>query len=172
SPLFNPSHPGGLYNPPRKGTAKRGLFPISVDQRIQVVRARTLPVHMQYYHGISAATQRPYAPPRAFRLTPRPNHAKHERTAIREALCHKCARWVPLEGIKDVQPKVRHVSVEVPALTLRQVKDIFWYHPPRFTPHTDLSPHRWKHAAACHGASSRDDDVFEHDSVYAVLSKL
>ncbi|KAG6891888.1 hypothetical protein C0992_003052, partial [Termitomyces sp. T32_za158] len=60
---------------------------------------------MQYYHGISAATQRPYAPPRAFRLTQRPNPAKHERTAIREALCHKCARWVPLEGIKDVQPK-------------------------------------------------------------------
>ncbi|KAG6887706.1 hypothetical protein C0992_011132, partial [Termitomyces sp. T32_za158] len=63
--------------------------------------------HMQYYHGISAATQRPYAPPRAFRVTQRPNAAKHERTAIREALCHKCARWVPLEGIKDVQPKVR-----------------------------------------------------------------
>ncbi|KAG6870183.1 hypothetical protein C0993_005027, partial [Termitomyces sp. T159_Od127] len=60
---------------------------------------------MQYYHGISAATQRPFSPPLAFRLTPRPNPAKHERPAIREAKCHKCARWVPVEGVKDVQPK-------------------------------------------------------------------
>ncbi|KAG6860983.1 hypothetical protein C0995_005219 [Termitomyces sp. Mi166 len=181
--LFNPSHPGGTYNPPRspldlytprfvrgKGATKHGLCPICIEPRARGGSSRRLWLamkfsafkcyHMQYYHGISAATQRPFSPPLAFRITPRPNPAKHERTSIREAKCHKCARWVPVEGIKDVEPKVRCLLPPSSSsrVTPPQVKELFW----------------WKHAAACHGHSSIDapHDVYEHDSVYAVVSQL
>ncbi|KAH0578331.1 hypothetical protein H2248_003950 [Termitomyces sp. 'cryptogamus'] len=178
--LFNPSHPGGTYNPPcspldlytphfvrGKGPAKHGLCPICISpaHRIQVVHPTLLPCprlipaqstchypphpltppsyHMQYYHGISATTQWPFSPPLAFCTTPRTNPAKYERTSICEAKCHKCTRWVPVEGIKDVQPKV---------------KELFW----------------WKHAATCHGTSPLDTplDIYEHDAIYAVVSQL
>ncbi|KAG6850360.1 hypothetical protein H0H93_014314 [Arthromyces matolae] len=164
--LFNRTHPGGTYNPPRspldlytprfvrgKGTSKHGLCPICLEPRARGGASSRVWLamkfsaykyyHMQYFHGISASTQRPFSPPIAFRTIPRLNAGKNERKAICEAKCHKCSKWVPIEGVKDVQPKV---------------KELFW----------------WKHAAMCHGSSSLDDpdDIFEHDSVHAVLSKL
>ncbi|KAG5716820.1 hypothetical protein E4T56_gene17854 [Termitomyces sp. T112] len=107
---------------------------------------------MQYYHGISATTQWPFSPPLAFRTTPRTNPAKYERTSICEAKCHKCTRWVPVEGIKDVQPKVH------PFLSFS----------------SPLTSPRWKHAATCHGTSPLDTplDIYEHDAIYAVVSQL
>ncbi|KAG6916613.1 hypothetical protein DXG01_006109, partial [Tephrocybe rancida] len=126
--LFNPSHPGGAYNPPRsaldlytprfvkgKGTAKQGLCPICAESRARGGASRRVWLsmkfsafkcyHLQYAHGISASTGRPFAPPLSFRTTPRPHAARHERTAIQEARCHKCTRWVPVEGVKDVEAK-------------------------------------------------------------------
>ncbi|KAG6851978.1 hypothetical protein C0991_004437 [Blastosporella zonata] len=163
--LFNPSLPGGTYNPPRspldlytprftrgKGISKQGLCPICTESRARGGASKRLWLsmkfsafnyHLQYYHGISASTGRPFSPPLAFRTTLRPNAAKHERAAIQEAHCHKCKRWIPVEGVKDVEAKV---------------KELYW----------------WKHAAICHGASSLDElnDVFEQDAVYAVVSQL
>ena len=65
--------------------------------------------HMQYYHGISAPTGRPFSPPTAFRTVARPHASKHEKTRIMEGKCHRCARWVAVEGIKDVEAKVREM---------------------------------------------------------------
>ncbi|KAG6826760.1 hypothetical protein H0H87_006393, partial [Tephrocybe sp. NHM501043] len=157
--LFNPSHPGGSYNPPRspidlytprftrgKGPAKQGLCPVCVEPRARggestrvwlAMKFSAFNYHLQYYHGISAPTGRPFAPPLAFRVTPRPGAARNERTEMKEAMCHRCEKWIAVEGVKDVEAKV------------------------------------WKHAALCHGASELDNDpgdpdgVYEHDAVYA-----
>ncbi|RDB22396.1 hypothetical protein Hypma_010503 [Hypsizygus marmoreus] len=59
--------------------------------------------------GISASTGMPYSPPIAFRTTPRDNPGKNERTEMREALCHKCTKWVAVEGIKAVESKVKEI---------------------------------------------------------------
>ena len=64
---------------------------------------------MQYYHGISATTGRPFSPPTAFRTVARVNPSKHEKTRIVEGKCHKCKKWVAVEGVKDVEAKVREI---------------------------------------------------------------
>jgi hypothetical protein len=56
--------------------------------------------------GISASTARPFSPPTAFRTTPRLRPGKHERTHMLEGRCHRCARWVPVQGVKDADAKV------------------------------------------------------------------
>ena len=45
----------------------------------------------------------------AFRTVARPHASKHEKTRIMEGKCHRCARWVAVEGIKDVEAKVREI---------------------------------------------------------------
>src|SRR4051794_1440631 len=55
--------------------------------------------------GISAVTTRPFAPPTAFRVMARPRHAKTEKPSILEGKCHKCAKWVAVEGVKAVDIK-------------------------------------------------------------------
>ncbi|TFY73949.1 hypothetical protein EWM64_g10065 [Hericium alpestre] len=64
---------------------------------------------MQYYHGISAVTGLPYSPPTAFRVVPRPEAGKLERTEITQGRCHKCKKWVNVEGIKDFEAKVKEI---------------------------------------------------------------
>ena len=56
--------------------------------------------------GISASTGRPFSPPIAFRIVPRPNPGKKEKHSIQQGKCHKCAKWVAVEGIKDMESKV------------------------------------------------------------------
>lgn len=40
-------------------------------------------------------------------MVARPNAAKKERSQILQGKCQKCRKWVPVEGIKDVESKVR-----------------------------------------------------------------
>ena len=56
--------------------------------------------------GISASTGRPFSPPIAFRVVPRPNPGKKEKHSIQQGKCHKCIKWVAVEGIKDMESKV------------------------------------------------------------------
>ncbi|KAF9038268.1 hypothetical protein BDZ89DRAFT_945754 [Hymenopellis radicata] len=64
--------------------------------------------HMQYAHGISAATNRPFDPPVKTRIGPpspkginlKPEHEKLY------GLCGRCDMWVPVEGLKDAPVKV------------------------------------------------------------------
>lgn len=65
--------------------------------------------HMQYFHGISAASGRPFSPPLSFRVVPRSNPAKLERKEMRQGKCHKCSKWIDLEGVKDVESKVKEL---------------------------------------------------------------
>ena len=61
--------------------------------------------------GISASTGLPFTPPRAFRTVARPNPGKKEKTTTRQGKCHKCLKWIPIEGIKDMETKVRFTYI-------------------------------------------------------------
>ncbi|KAF8063570.1 hypothetical protein FPV67DRAFT_1783032 [Lyophyllum atratum] len=163
--LTGASHPGGTYNAPRWA--------------LDLYTPRFVKGKGVEKVGISAATGLPYSPPTDFRITPRPNPGKHERTQVQEAKCHKCTRWVAVEGIKDVEIKV---------------KEIFWYahlfklYPPKYllplltcavlrlllSSYRCVRVGRWKHAALCHQASTLDGegDVYEEDAVYDLFSVL
>jgi hypothetical protein len=56
--------------------------------------------------GVAASTARPFSPPTAFRITPRHRPGKLERTQMLEGRCHRCTRWVPVQGVKDADAKV------------------------------------------------------------------
>jgi hypothetical protein len=56
--------------------------------------------------GIAASTARPFSPPIAFRTSPRQRPGKLERTEMLEGQCHRCMRWVPVQGVKDAEAKV------------------------------------------------------------------
>ncbi|KAF9523008.1 hypothetical protein CPB83DRAFT_776171, partial [Crepidotus variabilis] len=119
---------GGNYNPPRsmldlytprfvkgKGVEKVGLCPICVEpierggenKKIWLaMKFSAFNYHMQYAHGISASTGKPFSPPVAFQITSRPNPGKNEKSEIQQGKCHKCTKWVAIEGIKDMESKV------------------------------------------------------------------
>lgn len=75
--------------------------------------ATTLPSSLLFFvvsraqsAGISASTGRPFSPPTAFRTTPRINPGKKEKLQIQQGKCHKCQKWIAVEGIKDMESKV------------------------------------------------------------------
>ncbi|KAF8621709.1 hypothetical protein AX15_007570 [Amanita polypyramis BW_CC] len=162
--LFGVKHPGGNYNRPRspfdlytprfvkgKGAEKVGLCPICIESHIRggegkalwlAMKFSALNYHMQYSHGISASSGLPFAPPVAFRTVNRPNPGKKEKAMTRQGKCHRCLKWVPIEGIKDMETKV---------------KEIYWW------------KHA---ASCHHDSSTRDDDVYEKDFVYEKLVSL
>ena len=67
---------------------------------------------MQYCHGISPLSKAPFSPPTGFQLTDQPAALKNQKTKILTGKCHKCQKWIPVEGPKEVETKV---------------KEIFWY---------------------------------------------
>ncbi|OBZ72981.1 Meiotic expression up-regulated protein 26 [Grifola frondosa] len=120
-----PNPPRGvldLYTPrfvKGKGTSKVGLCPICYENVGRGGEGKKIWLsmkfsafkyyHMQYAHGISAMTGRPFSPPVAFRTTLRGSVGKHEKTSLMEGKCHKCKKWVAIEGIKDVPTKVKEI---------------------------------------------------------------
>ncbi|KAI0819706.1 hypothetical protein BC628DRAFT_1401141 [Trametes gibbosa] len=129
--LTVPRVPDSVSNPPRdafdlytpryvkgRGTSKVGLCPICHEDTERGGEGKKLWLsmkfsafnyHMQYAHGISPATGRPFSPPLAFRVVPRPNAGKLEKIRLMEGKCHRCKKWVAIEGIKDVPTKVREI---------------------------------------------------------------
>ncbi|KDR72780.1 hypothetical protein GALMADRAFT_281058 [Galerina marginata CBS 339.88] len=130
--LFGVAHPGGIYNAPRsaldlytprfvkgKGVEKVGLCPICAEPHARGGQNKKIwfamkfsafkCYHMQYAHGISASTGQPFSPPTAFRTLVRPSPGKNEKLSIQQGKCHKCAKWVAVEGIKDMESKVKEL---------------------------------------------------------------
>lgn len=64
------------------------------------------------FTGISASSTLPFSPPLSFRVVTRPGAGKTEKDEIRQGRCHKCERWVNVEGVKKGEVKVRFVSFE------------------------------------------------------------
>ncbi|KAG2127602.1 uncharacterized protein EDB93DRAFT_201986 [Suillus bovinus] len=164
--LFNLlKHPGGICNPPRDprdlytprfvkgiGRSKIGLCPICVESPLRGGRGQKIWLstkfsafnyHMQFAHGVSATTGRPFSPPLSYRTSSRRNTLKLERSEILEGKCHKCKKWVPVESIKDCEVKV---------------KELFWWK------HA-ATCHRGSQVPG-------DDDFYEHDDVLRRLEGL
>ncbi|KAL0579707.1 hypothetical protein V5O48_002271 [Marasmius crinis-equi] len=170
--LFGVTNPGGTYNPPKgafdlytprfvkgKGRDKVGLCPICIEPVERGGEGKQLWLamkfsaykcyHMQYMHGISAASSLPFLPPLAFRVSNRPRALKTEKTQIKEGKCHQCHKWVPVEGVKDMEVKV---------------KEIFWWK------HA-AACHSPSSANLGFGSAGLAD-VFEQDEVYQTLKEI
>ncbi|KAJ3907768.1 hypothetical protein F5879DRAFT_463433 [Lentinula edodes] len=163
--IFKKAHPGGNYNPPRnafdlytprfvkgKGKDKMGMCPICIEDVERggegkkvwlAMKFSAYNYHMQYSHGISASSSMPFSPPLAFRMTSRSSNHKSEKTTMKEGMCHKCMKWVAVEGIKDVEVKV---------------KELFWWKHAA-TCHSSTT-------------IEGETDIFEDDEVYAKLKAL
>ncbi|KAK7460596.1 hypothetical protein VKT23_009316 [Stygiomarasmius scandens] len=130
--LFNNKFPGGKYNTPRnafdlytprivkgKGKDKMGLCPLCIESVERGGKGEEVWLnmkfsaykcyHMQYQHGISSSTGQPLLPPTAFRTTTRRSPQKKEKAKIRQGKCHQCQEWVAIQGIKDVDVKVKEM---------------------------------------------------------------
>ncbi|KAI0687811.1 hypothetical protein BC835DRAFT_377224 [Cytidiella melzeri] len=131
------SLPGAIKNIPRspmdlyiprwvkgRGTTKVGLCPICAEPPSRGGEGKKLWLsmkfsafnyHMQYYHGISPSTGLPFSPPVAFHRIPNVPHSKQgikvkqEKAEIEQGKCHKCKKWVAVEGVKDVEVKVKEI---------------------------------------------------------------
>ncbi|KAJ7585257.1 hypothetical protein C8J56DRAFT_757257, partial [Mycena floridula] len=65
--------------------------------------------HMQYNHGISASTGKPFSPPLAFRQVARPV-VLNEGTTMKEGKCHSCRRCVTSDGVRDTEARVKEIT--------------------------------------------------------------
>ncbi|EPQ53192.1 hypothetical protein GLOTRDRAFT_95200 [Gloeophyllum trabeum ATCC 11539] len=99
-----PADPLDLYTPrfvKGVGRTKMGLCPVCCEEG-----------EKRWFFmktSISPTTTRPFSPPVAFRTRAREGAAPKERTRVVEGRCHKCRRWVALEGVKDVVLKVKEI---------------------------------------------------------------
>ncbi|CAE6385990.1 unnamed protein product, partial [Rhizoctonia solani] len=110
-----------LYAPRRTrgiGADKHGLCPICAEPPSRGGRGKAMMLnmktsafnyHMQYVHGLSPKTGLPFSPPIAFRSTPRKTVGAREKATLEEGLCHACARWVIIEGVKAVEVLVPEI---------------------------------------------------------------
>ncbi|CAE6484750.1 unnamed protein product [Rhizoctonia solani] len=110
-----------LYAPRRTrgiGADKHGLCPICAEPPSRGGRGKAMMLnmktsafnyHMQYVHGLSPKTGLPFSPPIAFRSTPRKTVGAREKATLEEGLCHACARWVVIEGVKAVDVLVPEI---------------------------------------------------------------
>ncbi|KAI0076636.1 hypothetical protein K474DRAFT_1597546, partial [Panus rudis PR-1116 ss-1] len=125
---------GSRWNPPRnaldlytprfvkgKGNDKTGLCPIcyerpnrgGINKKLWFhTKQSAYNYHMLFTHGITPVTAAPMSPPVSFRVAARPNAGKGEKTQMQQGKCHKCKKWIDIEG-----PKVTEVKV----------KEIFWW---------------------------------------------
>ncbi|KAF4583865.1 hypothetical protein EYR40_002360 [Pleurotus pulmonarius] len=130
--VFKKSHPGGIYNPPRdafdlytprfvkgKGREKVGMCPVCVEDPVRGGEGKRVWLsmkfsalkyyHMQYAHGISAMSGRPFSPPVALRTIVRQSPGKKEKPTLQQGKCHKCRKWVPVEGVRETDLKVKEI---------------------------------------------------------------
>ncbi|KAF7416186.1 hypothetical protein PC9H_002449 [Pleurotus ostreatus] len=130
--VFKKSHPGGIYNPPRdafdlytprfvkgKGREKVGMCPVCVEDPARGGEGKRVWLsmkfsalkyyHMQYAHGISAMSGSPFSPPVALRTIARQSPGKKEKSTLQQGKCHKCRKWVPIEGVRETDLKVKEI---------------------------------------------------------------
>ncbi|KAL4244557.1 hypothetical protein ABKN59_009993 [Abortiporus biennis] len=127
--IYNePKGPLDLYTPrfvKGRGTTKVGLCPCCAESVKRGGEGKKLWLsmkfsafnyHMQYTHGISPVNSLPFSPPTAFRIIARTGPkgtelaiGKHEKSHLMQGKCHKCNKWVNVEGIKDVPTKVKEI---------------------------------------------------------------
>ncbi|KAK7681982.1 hypothetical protein QCA50_014945 [Cerrena zonata] len=116
-----PKTPFDLYTPrfvKGRGVTKVGLCPICCESPKRGGSSKKLWLsmkysafnyHMQYCHGISPSSKAPFSPPIAYKLTDQPTALKNQKPKILKGKCHKCQKWLPVEGPKEVETKVKEI---------------------------------------------------------------
>ncbi|EJD52320.1 hypothetical protein AURDEDRAFT_180943 [Auricularia subglabra TFB-10046 SS5] len=117
----NPTTIYDLYTPRFvKGTGreKQGMCPICAEpperggegkQHWFAMKVSAFNYHMQNAHGVSASLKLPFSPPIEFRSAKRTVSGRHEKDAVLEGKCHQCSRFIPLEGVKLGDIKVKEI---------------------------------------------------------------
>ncbi|TCD62287.1 mitochondrial 37S ribosomal protein rsm10 [Steccherinum ochraceum] len=88
------------------------FFKLSYDERSRLeypFDTLTVLLLIFFYAGISPTTRLPFSPPVAHRTVKRDNPGKHEKSQMRQGKCHRCNKWVDIEGKKDVDTKVAEI---------------------------------------------------------------
>ncbi|KTW28176.1 hypothetical protein T552_02035 [Pneumocystis carinii B80] len=125
--LYNPRYIKGI------GINKMGMCPICCEnierggQGKEVwlkMKISAFWYHMNFFHGINPTTALPYSPPVSFRTVPlvtinANGVSKKKKTSgftsipdrkeILEGKCHKCKKWVRVQGIKEQEVKVAEI---------------------------------------------------------------
>ncbi|KAG4304425.1 hypothetical protein PORY_002135 [Pneumocystis oryctolagi] len=125
--LYNPRYIKGV------GINKMGMCPIcceSVERGGQgkevwlKMKISAFWYHMNFFHGINPTTALPYSPPVSFRTVPLVSvnangSSKKKKTSgftsipdrkeILEGKCHKCKKWVRVQGVKEQEVKVAEI---------------------------------------------------------------
>lgn len=118
-----PRSPYDLYTPrftKGVGINKVGLCPLCFEPKCRggngsiewfAMKVSAYNYHLQYVHGISSFTGAPFSPPIAFRVTKRRSAEirKHEKSELLHGKCHKCDKWVAVEGVKIGEVKVKEL---------------------------------------------------------------
>ncbi|CAG8583549.1 3662_t:CDS:10 [Dentiscutata heterogama] len=87
---------GDMYTPRwvrGVGKSKEGLCPHCEPARWLKTKISAYWYHLNYQHGISSITGRPFAQPIAERL--------NKKSGMKEALCHKCNKWILNQSPRD-----------------------------------------------------------------------
>ncbi|KAF8487671.1 hypothetical protein JB92DRAFT_2569999, partial [Gautieria morchelliformis] len=116
-----PRDPRDLYTPrytKGSGNKKIALCPICYEdatrggegrQEWNHTKTSQHNYHMQYYHGVSATRCAPFSPPVAQRTVPVARPQSNEKSEILQGRCHNCKQWIPLEGCKIGDLKVKEL---------------------------------------------------------------
>ncbi|CAI2179378.1 13003_t:CDS:2 [Funneliformis geosporum] len=87
---------GDMYTPRwvrGVGKSKEGLCPHCEPVRWLKTKISAYWYHLNYQHGISSITGRPFTQPTAERV--------NKKTGMKEALCHKCNKWILNQSPRD-----------------------------------------------------------------------
>ncbi|ORY73457.1 hypothetical protein BCR35DRAFT_307218, partial [Leucosporidium creatinivorum] len=112
------SDPFNLYAPrfvKGSGADKCGMCPVCIEpvarggfgeEKWLKLKNSSFVYHMSYAHGISNITGLPFSPPAQMRSVKLNATSKDAREIMREGLCHKCDKWIPLDSTKNLEALV------------------------------------------------------------------
>lgn len=101
----SPRFPGDEYTPRWVrgiGKAKEGLCPHCTDRQVWLkIKISAYWYHLNYQHGISSITGKPFRAPLEYRINPE--------TELKEALCHKCRNWINSESSRNKPVNIEEI---------------------------------------------------------------
>ncbi|CAG8590226.1 12231_t:CDS:2, partial [Acaulospora morrowiae] len=95
---------GDMYTPRwvrGVGKSKEGLCPHCEPSRWLKTKISAYWYHLNYQHGISSITGRPFTQPTAERI--------NKKTGMKEAMCHKCNKWILNQSPRDKEVLVPEI---------------------------------------------------------------
>lgn len=125
-----PRWEGDLYTPRWQrgvGDSKEGLCPLCEEEVWLRIKQSSYWYHMNYHHGISATTGKPYDPPADFEVERLARTGVDEAVIRLSGLCSKCHEWVTI-STKHLDEDERQLAcpledlIDIPSVNL-----MTWY---------------------------------------------